>query len=126
MNRHCVIPLGLSALLIAVPAAAHHSFAMFDVTRTVTLNGTVKELQWTNPHCFIQVVVADQGTQAEWSIEMNGPGNMYRAGWRPKSFIAGDKVTIVVNPLRDGTLGGRLVSATTPEGKTLTDLRPQT
>ncbi|HEY6456789.1 MAG TPA: DUF6152 family protein [Steroidobacteraceae bacterium] len=125
MNKWLFAMLGMSGLLMALPAAAHHSFAMFELTRSVQLKGTVKEVQWTNPHCFIQVLVPAPSGPAQWSIEMHSPLDMYRAGWRPRSFKPGDKVTVVINPLRDGTLGGRLVSAVTPDGRSLTDMRPQ-
>jgi hypothetical protein len=111
-------------LLSAAPAFAHHSFAMFDTTKQVSLRGTVKELQWTNPHCFVQVVVADQEAPVEWSIEMNSPLDMYRSGWRPGTFKPGDRIAVVINPTRDGTRGGSLVSAMDSTGKTLTTTRP--
>lgn len=69
-SRHALLG-GLSAWLIVIPCAAHHSFAMFDMKRTVTLHGTVKQFQWSNPHCYIQLLVPAQGTSAEWSIEMS-------------------------------------------------------
>jgi hypothetical protein len=95
---------------------------MFDRTRSLSLKGTVKELQWTNPHCFVQVLV----DQAEWSIEMNSPLDMYRAGWRPGSFKPGDTITVVINPTKDGSHGGSLVSALDASGRTLTLTRPRT
>jgi hypothetical protein len=108
------------ALLFVVPCMAHHSFGIFDQSRSVTLHGTVRELQWTNPHCFIQMLVTSQNSTREWSIEMHSPSVMYRVGWRPGSFRPGDQVTIVINPLRDGTNGGSLVSATDATGRVLT------
>ncbi|HEY6454699.1 MAG TPA: DUF6152 family protein [Steroidobacteraceae bacterium] len=102
---------GTAAVLITAPCAAHHSYAMFDLTRSITLRGTVKELQWTNPHCFLQVLVQAQSTTAEWSLEMGSPATMYRHGLRPGSFKPGDKLTVVINPLKDGTNGGQFVSA---------------
>lgn len=113
-------------LLAAAPAFAHHSFAMFDTTKRVSLQGTVKELQWTNPHCFVQMVVTDQEALVEWSIEMNSPLDMFRSGWRPGTFKPGDRITVVINPTRDGTRGGSLVSAMDSTGKTLTATRPHT
>jgi hypothetical protein len=100
-------------------ALAHHSGAMFDATRTVTLQGKVKAFQWTNPHCFIQLLVKspDGRNEKEWSVEMGSPGQLYRNGWRPASIRAGDQLTVVINPLRDGTAGGVYVSATTTDGK---------
>lgn len=115
----------LAALALAGPCWAHHSLAMFDQTKTVTLRGTVKQFQWTNPHCFIQVLVPSPDGPVEWSIEMHSPGASYREGWRPGSLKAGDKVTVVINPVRDGTHGGRLVSATDPEGRSLNNPKPK-
>ncbi len=109
---------GAVILMIATPCAAHHSFAMFDRTKTVTLHGIVKQLEWTNPHCFLQLLVEDHGS-TEWSIEMNSPLDMYRAGWRPGSLKPGENVTVIINPMRSGANGGSLVSATDPTGRTL-------
>lgn len=117
---------GLTALALAGPCWAHHSFAMFEQTKTVTLQGTVKQFQWTNPHCFVQVLVPSPGGLIEWSIEMNSPGASYREGWRPGTLKAGDRVTVVINPVKDGTHGGRLVSAADPGGRILNNSKPKT
>jgi hypothetical protein len=118
--------VGLTAILIAAPCAAHHSMAMFDQSKSLTLQGTVKELQWTNPHCFLQVLVTAEPTMPEWSVEMLSPAAMYRAGWRPRSLRPGDKVTVVIHPLKDGTIGGLLVSATAADGKVMITGKPRT
>jgi hypothetical protein len=111
----------VTASLIASPAVAHHSRAMFDQTKQITLVGTVKEFQWTNPHCWIQVLVPDpanaEAAPIEWGVEMGAPVELMRKGWKPGSLNPGDKVTIVVNPLRDGQPGGLEVSVTGPDGK---------
>jgi hypothetical protein len=103
------------------PAVAHHSRSMFDQTKQITLVGTVKEFQWTNPHCWIQVLVPDPGNPGaepvEWGIEMGAPVELMRKGWKPGSLNPSDKVTIVVNPLRDGQHGGLVLSVTGPDGK---------
>jgi hypothetical protein len=117
MKRQCVVLLGISALLIGVPAAAHHSFVMFDNNKAQTLVGTVKELQWTNPHCFIQLLVPMGSSTTEWSIEMGSTAALYRLGWRPSAIAAGDKITVVIHPMRDGTAGGSFVSAVAPDGR---------
>jgi hypothetical protein len=109
----------VAALAFAGTCDAHHSFAMFDRTKTVTLQGTVKEFQWTNPHCFIQLLVPSPDGPEEWSIEMHSPGAIYRRGWRPGTLKGGEKVTIVIHPVRDGTRGGQIVSATDSSGRTL-------
>jgi hypothetical protein len=102
-------------LLAATAVAAHHSAAMFDASKEITLTGTVKEFQWMSPHCWIQLrVPSDQPGAApvEWGIEMDNPLGLSRNGWKPASLKAGDQVVVVANPLRDGTNGGRVVSVT--------------
>jgi hypothetical protein len=98
---------------------------MFDQAKAVTLHGTVKQLQWTNPHCYLQVLVPTRNVTAEWSIEMHSPLAMYRVGWRPGSYRPGDKVTVVINPLKNGANGGRLLTATDAGGRTLGTERQQ-
>ena len=74
---------------------AHHSFAMFDQSKLVPLQGTVKEFRWTNPHVFIQLLVKNEdGTDEEWSIEMTSPEHLARVGWKPGTLKPGDKVTL--------------------------------
>jgi hypothetical protein len=108
-------------MLLASSASAHHSHAMFDSGKQVTLVGTVKEFQWNNPHCWIQLLVADpnnaDAAPVEWSVEMGAPIQLIRHGWKPSSLKPGDKITLVINPLRDGRPGGEIVSATGPDGK---------
>ncbi|HEY6922209.1 MAG TPA: DUF6152 family protein, partial [Steroidobacteraceae bacterium] len=111
--------MGLAAASMAFQALAHHSAAMFDDDKSVTLSGTVRSFQWTNPHCFIQVLVSGDAGPVEWSVEMGSPSMLFRAGWKPGTLKAGDKITVVIHPVRDGTPGGRFVSATTVDGKRL-------
>jgi hypothetical protein len=109
------LALTMALALAAAPnlAQAHHSFAMYDQTRIVTLNGTVKDFQWTNPHAVVWVLVPSaSGDPALWSIELpTGPGNLARMGWSKHSLSAGDKVALDINPLRDGRSGGSLKKA---------------
>ena len=99
--------------LTAAPALAHHSFAMFDNTKNVTLEGTVKEFQWTNPHSWVQLMVKDpSGKEVEWSVEAGSPNGLSRQGWTRHAAKPGDKASIVIHPLKDGTAGGSLVSMT--------------
>jgi len=118
-------PIAKAALLVclavaAQPSAAHHSFAMFDQEKVITLHGTVKEFQWMNPHSWIQLMVPGEGGKvAEWSVEMSGPGGLARKGWKPRTLKQGDKVTVVIHPLRDGGLGGSFVSVVLPSGESL-------
>ena len=94
-------------------AVAHHSFAMFDSQKTITLEGTIKEFQWTNPHTWIQLLVRDaSGKEVEWSIEGGSVNGLARAGWKRTLLKAGDKATVVIHPLKDGNPGGSLVTVT--------------
>jgi hypothetical protein len=109
--------LALAAVaLSAMPAFAHHSFAMFDSSQTTTLEGTVKEFQWTNPHAWVMLTVAKDGQSQEWSIEMMGPGGLARQGWNSSTLMPGMPVKLVVHPLRDGTHGGQFMEITLPDG----------
>jgi len=103
---------GVAAVsLAAAPAFAHHSFAMFDSTKNTTLEGTIKEFQWTNPHSWVQIVVKDaSGKDVEYSIEGGSPNGLARQGWKRTSLKPGDKAVLIMHPLKDGTAGGSLVS----------------
>jgi len=119
MHFRTLILTGL-AVSIAAPALAHHSFAMFDREKSVTLSGVVKEFEWTNPHVWIHVVVPDdKGVAREWGFEMQAIQQDMAGGWRPDSVKPGDKVSIELHPLKDGTRGGQLVSAILADGKKL-------
>jgi hypothetical protein len=113
---------GIAAIAAyAIPAAAHHSFAMFDATKIVQLDGTVKEFQWTNPHAWIVLNVSKEGAAAptEWAIEMNGPTGLARQGWVPKTLTPGMPIKVHVHPLRDGKNGGQFLAVTFQDGKVL-------
>jgi hypothetical protein len=107
----------LAILLCAAPVLGHHAFSAFDMSKTITLAGAVKEFQWINPHSWIQMMVMDaSGNAVEWSIEMNSPSSLVRQGWKPKTLKPGDQITVIAHPLRDGRTGGSLVSATLADG----------
>ena len=111
---------GVAVGLLAGPALAHHSFAMFDADTTTEAQGTIKEFQWTNPHVWIQVYIENEsGEQEEWSIEGGGPNSLFRKGWRPSSFNAGDVIEIKFNPMLDGSRAGFFVGARLADGRTL-------
>ena len=108
--------VGVGVVMHAFPAPAHHSFATFDTERQVTLQGTVKEFQWTSPHAWIMLTVERAGRLEQWAIEMNGPSGLARQGWRPKTLTPGMAVTTIIHPLRDGTNGGQFMEITLPDG----------
>ncbi len=112
--------LATAALILPMTqACAHHSFAMFDKTRTVTLAGTVRSFQWTNPHSYIVVVVPGAGSEsADWLVETGAPGSLTRLDprWNADVLKPGDRVTVIINPLRSGQKGGALVDVTTASG----------
>lgn len=110
--------LPLAAVLSAAPTLAHHSFAMFDNTRSVTLHGKVTAYQWTNPHSYLEVDAEDgNGGTKHYTMEMTSPNMLHRGGWSSRTVKAGDVVTAVMSPLRDGQAGGLLLELTLPSGK---------
>jgi hypothetical protein len=115
--------VGAAAILFAAvaPAFAHHSDAMFASDREVVLNGTVKEFQYTNPHSWIQLIVAaEAGAQPiEWSIETGAPIVLLRAGIKPTALKPGDRITLRAHPLKDGGAGGSLIDIKKEDGTTL-------
>src|SRR6266700_7134394 len=103
----------------AAPALAHHSFAMFDADKTVTMNGTVKEFEWTNPHSWLRVMVNDAktGQPAVWALELSSPARLKRMGMSADSVKAGDAVSVTFHPMKDGARGGQFLQAVLPGGK---------
>lgn len=106
-------------MAVSAPALAHHSFAMFDQKKVMTLQGTVTEFQWTNPHAFIEIDVPTNGKVVHWSIELNSPNNLKRQGWSRASLKTGDKISLRMNPLRDGKKGGLFLDLKKADGKVL-------
>jgi len=121
MKSICLVTL----LVVVVSAAgsrplfAHHSGAMFDREKVVEMKGTVKELQWSNPHIWIQIVAQDNGAAKEWSLEGGSPNTLSRQGWRSTTFKPGDEVTVRFNPMKDGTAAGAFIGAKFADGKTI-------
>jgi hypothetical protein len=114
------------ALCMAGSAWAHHNAAGIDRTKTVTVEGTVKQFKWANPHSWIEIEVPDKKGGIElWNAEMTAPAGLVRAGWKKTSLKAGDKVKLAVNPMANGTPGGLFVSVTLPTGQTLTQQAPR-
>ncbi|PWT80135.1 MAG: hypothetical protein C5B57_12695 [Blastocatellia bacterium] len=115
----CVLAIVLSAQGTAV---AHHSPVMFDRSKRVALTGTVTEFAWTNPHASIQLdVLNDSGGVDKWGVEMNSPNNLAREGWKSTLVKPGDKVTVLVFPLKSGEHGGMLSAIKLADGRTLGD-----
>ena len=119
MKFKLIAVAAITACGLSTSASAHHSFAMFDSSKSVTLVGTVKEFQWTNPHTWIQVNVPTNGKVVEWSIEGGSPNGLARRGWKSSIMKPGDKITVVISPMKDGSNGGSLKSVTLPDGKVL-------
>ena len=109
-----------AAIAVAIPVLAHHSFTMFDMSKKVTLVGTVTSFEWSNPHCYIEIDAPEEsGSAKHWSIEMGSPSILQQSGWKFSSLKKGDKTTLVINPLKTGLAGGFLNTATLPTGKVL-------
>ena len=117
--------IAIAAMLTTSSLLAHHSFAMFDQSKSVELRGTVKSFRWSNPHVFIQLVVTKEGSyDEEWSIEMTSPEHLSRDGWRPGTLKPSDKVTLVVHPLHSNAKGAQYLSGTGPNGPLLGEPPP--
>jgi hypothetical protein len=115
----CVATAALA--VFTVPASAHHSFAMFDASKNVTLQGTVKEFEWTNPHSWLRIMVVDQasGKPVLWALELSSPARLTTMGMHSDSVKAGDVVSVSFHPMKDGTRGGQFIQATLPGGKAI-------
>lgn len=112
--------MSVALMAIVAPVDAHHSFAMFDFTKEVTLTGTINKFDWTNPHTFVWIdVVNGEGKVETWAAEGQSPNYLGRRGWSRDTVKTGDKVTLVLNPLRDGRTGGMFKNMTLPDGKVI-------
>lgn len=108
------------AVVAAQPVLAHHSFAMFDTAKRVTMSGTVTAFEWTNPHVYIELDVPDDKSGVKhWSVELGSPSILMQAGWKFSDVKVNDRITVVLNPLRSGEPGGLLVTATVRDGRVL-------
>ncbi len=113
-----LLPVTLAfAVALADQALAHHSFALFDTQKTVALDGTVKKFEWTNPHSWIFLEVAGKGANAgQWTIELPAAAILAGEGWNKNFLKAGDRISVMINPLKNGDKGGSLESFT-PKGQ---------
>jgi hypothetical protein len=119
MNLKIVSLTAIALAAYAVPAVAHHSFAMFDRDKTVTLEGTVKEFEWTNPHSWLRFTVNDEksGKPAVWAVELSSPSRLITMGMHADSVKPGDAVSVTFHPMKDGSRGGQFIQAVLPGGK---------
>ena len=122
MDVRALIVGGIALALpaTAIPAFAHHSYAEFDTDKKLTLEGTVKEFQWTNPHSWMLVIVPNASGQPEqWAVELSSVSLLAERGWKPKTVMPGDKVAITFHPMRNGSHAGSYMAIKLPSGKTM-------
>jgi hypothetical protein len=119
MKTTLIVAATVALLISASPSVAHHSTAMFDSKREVTLVGAVTEYQWTNPHVFIELDAREKGSKAHYSVEGGATRTMEKFGWKARTLKPGEQVTLVIKPMRNGSNGGLLVRAVFPDGRTL-------
>ena len=130
MIRSCsgirrVLFFAVASAAASLPLQAHHSFAMYDSTRTITIEGKVKDFQWTNPHVWIQVLVPnDKGGVDEWGVECTSVNFLTRRGWTKHTLKAGDRISVTLSPLRDGSKGGSFKGVNSLNGAPL-ELTPE-
>jgi hypothetical protein len=119
MNLKIVSLTAVTVAAFAAPAVAHHSFAMFDRDKTVTLEGMVKEFEWTNPHSWLRFTVNDEksGKPIVWAVELSSPSRLITMGMHADSVKPGDAVSVTFHPMKDGSRGGQFIQAVLPGGK---------
>jgi hypothetical protein len=119
MNMKVASLAAIAVAAFTASALAHHSFAMFDAEKTVTVKGTVKELEWTNPHAWLRIMVNDEksGKAAIWALELSSPARLKTMGMQADSVKAGDAVSVTFHPMKDGTRGGQFLAAVLPSGQ---------
>jgi hypothetical protein len=129
--RSAILGSVMAVAVFGTPALAHHSYAMFDAEKTLDLTGTVKEVQWENPHSWLQFLVKDKdGKVNEWSFEMGGaagtggPTGLSRQGFKIKDVVPGQKIVARIHPLRSGRFGGELISLIFSDGSMLGGREP--
>ena len=119
MNMRIAVFFAVLVAGFAVQAQAHHSFAMFDQAKSITVSGTLKEFEFANPHCWIHVSAVDpaSGRTVDWAFEMGSTGQIGAQGWKADSVKPGEKITIEAHPLKDGSRGGQYRSAKLSDGR---------
>ena len=122
MNMRALIAAGVLVLAPTAAAFAHHSYAEFDTDKKLTVAGTVKEFQWTNPHSWLLVNAPNEkGEMEQWAVELNSVSLLAAKGWRPKTVLPGDKVEVTFHPMRNGMKAGSYMAIKLPNGKTMGD-----
>jgi hypothetical protein len=118
MSLRPLVLAGLAASIAVAPVLAHHSTAMFDQTKVTYLTGTVKQLEWVNPHVWLHLTISNAaGQTATWSFEGGSPVQLTQLGWKSASFHAGAKVEIGFRPMKDGSRGGQIMNVTVAGGQ---------
>jgi Family of unknown function (DUF6152) len=118
--RAAIIVATLSGAIGTAPVFAHHSFGLYDMSRTVEIDGTVAQMEWSNPHCWLFVQVGTSpGAQTGYGFEMTSVGEMTRRGWKKTAVKPGDKVKVRFHPLRDGRTGGLMMAVITADGRAI-------
>lgn len=118
MFARTLVVVVLAATLDGASARAHHSTAMFDQAKVMSRTGTIKQLEWINPHVWLHVTLTDDsGREAVWSFEAGSPLQLTQLGWKPESFHPGSKVEVGFRPMKDGSRGGQLMNVTPAGGQ---------
>ena len=120
MTRKAFGLAGIAVMLLAAPAFAHHSFAMFDQAKVLHVSGTVKAFEYVNPHAWLNINIADdKGGSAAWAFEGGSPSQLTKLGWSKDDFKVGDEIEVGFRPMKDGSRGGQLMSVKLTSGKKL-------
>jgi hypothetical protein len=107
-------------VLYSASLSAHHGAAAFDTSKKLALSGTVTEWFWANPHCFLKFdVKGENGEVVHWIAETSNPADMINVGWSKDTLKAGEEVTVMVEPVKNGRPAGRVLEVSLPNGKTL-------
>jgi hypothetical protein len=120
MKTRVYVAVVAAILAGSVPVLAHHSFSAFNTEIDKTITGTVNRFEWTNPHTWILVDVTENGKTVTWGVEGMSPNYLARRGWSKNTFKPGDKVTLTIRPMRDGSPGGMFVRGILADGKPVT------
>src|SRR5262245_37129964 len=120
MTKRVLITLTAVVLAAGTQLLAHHSFSAFNTETEKTITGTVNRFEWTNPHTWIWVDVNEGGKVVTWGVEGMSPNYLSRRGWSKNTFKPGDKVSLTIRPMRDGSSGGMFVRGVLANGKPVT------